>query len=273
MKISSIHLIFLLLTFKGMSVLAFPPAPHHTFTGMVRDELGRPLDGDDVEVLFETTSGLLIRGIVQHRSPGVNYKLNVPMDSGATGDLYHPTAMVFTMPYKIRVMVGGKVYLPIEMLGDFSKIGKPSERTIMNLTLGEDADRDGLPDAWEKALLAKGGTINDIKPGDDSDGDGMSNIDEYISGNYAFDKNNGLRLAILNSDNDGVLLEFMGLKGRTYTLHGSSDLKSWDRLSFKLDGNDEFKENLRPINVKNFKINVSKEKSGTSIKFFKLMVQ
>ena len=28
---------------------AFPPAPHHTFFGMVRDELGRPLEGEKVE--------------------------------------------------------------------------------------------------------------------------------------------------------------------------------------------------------------------------------
>ena len=53
--------------------------------------------------------------------------------------------MMSFMTYKIRVKVDSKSYLPIEMLGDFSKIGKPGEVTRMNLTLGEDADGDGGP--------------------------------------------------------------------------------------------------------------------------------
>ena len=49
---------------------------------------------------------------------------------------------------------------------------------------------------------------------DDTDGDGMSNLDEYISGNYAFDKNDGLRLDILNKTESETVLEFMAIKGR-----------------------------------------------------------
>ena len=31
------------------------------------------------------------------------------------------------------------------------ELGKPSETTRLDLTLGEDSDGDGLPDAWERA--------------------------------------------------------------------------------------------------------------------------
>ncbi|MBN1674984.1 MAG: fibronectin type III domain-containing protein [Kiritimatiellae bacterium] len=46
------------------------------------------------------------------------------------------------------------------------------------LPVGEDADRDALPDDWENAAL--GGTGQD--PEADTDGDGASNRDEYIAG-------------------------------------------------------------------------------------------
>tara|TARA_Y100001934_G_scaffold231741_1_gene280066 strand:- start:337 stop:693 length:357 start_codon:yes stop_codon:yes gene_type:complete len=81
-------------------------------------------------------------------------------------------------------------------------------------------------------LLGQGKSLKDINPGDDTDGDGMSNIDEYISGNYAFDKDDGLRLDIVKKQENGTVLEFMGIQGRTYTIQGSPNLKSWSACHF-----------------------------------------
>ena len=252
---------------------AFPPAPHHTFFGMVRDELGRPLEGEKVEVLFETSSGRLVRTGVGLGIPGINYRLRVPMDAGSTADLYNPVAMRYAMPYKIRVKVGAKVYLPIEMVGDLGKMGQPGEETLLNLTLGEDTDGDGLPDAWERALLAQGQGLGDINPNDDTDGDGMSNLDEYISGNYAFDKEDGLRLDIVQKGESGAVLEFMGIQGRTYTVQGSPDLKEWNDVSFQVDGEEGEFKHVRANKVRKFRITVPSEEAGAPVKFFKLMVQ
>jgi hypothetical protein len=254
-------------------VEAFPPAPHHTFFGMVRDELGRPLEGEKVEVLFETSSGRLVRTGVGLGLPGINYRLRVPMDAGATADLYNPGAMRHAMPYKIRVKVGAKVYLPIEMVGDLGKMGQPGEETLLNLTLGEDTDGDGLPDAWERALLAQGQGLGDINPNDATDGDGMSNLDEYISGNYAFDKDDGLRLDIVERAQAGTVLRFMGIRGRTYTVQGSPDLKEWNDVSFQVDGEEGEFKHVRANKVRKFRITVPSEEAGAPVKFFKLMVQ
>jgi len=254
-------------------VEAFPPAPHHTFFGMVRDELGRPLEGDKVEVLFETSSGRLVRTGVGLGLPGINYRLRVPMDAGTTADLYNPVAMRYAMPYRIRVRVGAKVYLPIEMVGDLGKMGQPGEETLLNLTLGEDSDGDGLPDAWERALLAQGQGLGDINPNDDTDGDGMSNLNEYISGNYAFDKNDGLRLDIVQKVQGGTVLEFMGIQGRTYTVQGSPDLKEWNEVIFALEGEEGEFGNIRADKVRQMRITVPQVESGTQVKFYKLMVQ
>ena len=164
------------------SALAYPPAPHHLLNGMVRDELGNPLTIESAEIIFEAASGVRIQSQVSPGlKPGLNYELEVPLDSGITQDLYKPTALHPTAPFKIWVIVDGMVYLPIEMRGDFSQLGLPSETTRLDLTLGEDADGDGLPDAWERALLAQsGGDLSGVKPDDDFDGDGLSNLDEYI---------------------------------------------------------------------------------------------
>ncbi|MBT3616411.1 MAG: hypothetical protein HN524_10540 [Verrucomicrobia bacterium] len=62
----------------------------------------------------------------------------------------------------------------------------------------------------------------------------MSNLNEYISGNYAFDKDDGLRLDIVERVEGGTVLELMGIQGRTYTIKGSADLKEWSELTFEV---------------------------------------
>jgi hypothetical protein len=152
-------------------------------------------------------------------------------------------------------------------------LGQPGEETLLNLTLGEDSDGDGLPDAWERALLAQGQGLGDINPNDDTDGDGMSNLAEYISGNYAFDKDDGLRLDIVERAQAGTVLEFMGIRGRTYTVQGSPDLKEWNDVSFQVDGEEGEFEHVRANKVRKFRITVPSEEAGAPVKFFKLMVQ
>ena len=73
------------------------------------------------------------------------------------------------------------------MIGDFQSMGRPGGITQLDLTLGEDLDGDGLPDAWERSIADAGLSINEILPGGDNDKDGLTNLEEYKSGNYAFD--------------------------------------------------------------------------------------
>lgn len=216
---------------------AFPPAPHHTFYGMVRDEYGRPLEGENTRILFESPSGRLLQanvslGVV----PGINYRIKIPMDSLAVADLYHPAAFFEAMPFTIRVQVESNIFRPIEMVADFTTMGNPSGETRLDLTLGEDLDGDGLPDAWERSLLAAGQGLEDINGDDDTDGDGMSNLDEYISGNYAFDKNDGLRLSIVEFQNQTPVFEFLAIRGRAYELYGAVELNDWNPIPMQVQG-------------------------------------
>jgi hypothetical protein len=224
----------------AFSALAFPPAPHHTVFGTVRDEQGNPLRATGAEVLLEANGVAITRApIADGSEPGVNYTLTIPLDSGATADLYKPTALRPTVPFRMRVKIGNTIYLPIEMTGASNLLTRPGERSRVNLTLGVDSDGDGLPDAWERALiqmLGGGLTLSDIRPDDDSDGDGMTNMQEYLAGTYAFDPEDGFALTILSTAANRPLLEFVSIRNRTYSLYSSTDMQTWVSEPFTLQG-------------------------------------
>jgi len=221
-------------------VRAYPPAPYHLVYGMVRDEMGEPLVVTNAEVILETLSGVQLHvRVTPNLEPGVNYRLEVSMDAGLTADAYKPTALRPMVPFRMRAKIGQIIHLPIEVAANYSNLGKPAQSTRLDLTLGEDLDSDGLPDAWERALIAALGgglTIDDIRPEDDADGDGLSNLEEYLAGTYAFDPADGFRLDVVDHTNGNPVLEFLAIRGRSYALQASTDLHSWVPARFRLPG-------------------------------------
>lgn len=220
------------------SLKAYPPAPYHTIYGTVRDELGNPLIVTNAEVVLETLTGVRLTTMVVPRlRPDANYRLQVPMDAGLTADAYKPTALRPTVAFRLRVKIGSTLYCPIEVVANYSNLGKPAQSTRLDLTLGEDSDGDGLPDAWERALIAALGadlTIHDIRPEADDDGDGLSNLQEYLAGTYAFDPQDGFWLDIVGETNGNPVLEFLAIRGRAYALETSRDLQTWSPAQFRL---------------------------------------
>jgi hypothetical protein len=213
---------------------AFPPAPHHTLYGLVRNQYGDPINAFPAHVYLETPSGVQLRTELSNDvEPGVNYRLEVPMDSGTAPDLYKPTAMKPFFQFKLKVLIGQVTNLPIEMAGNFSQIGQPGLKTRIDLTLGVDSDGDGLPDAWEQALIdIYGGTLASINPNDDTDGDGITNINEYLAGTYAFDPEDGFRLTLTGVVAGASEMEFLAIRGRTYTIQASPNLQQWSSVNF-----------------------------------------
>jgi hypothetical protein len=222
---------------------AFPPAPNHTFYGLVRDEMGDPLVVTNAVVILETSAGVHLKTTaVPNLGPGLNYRLAVPMDAGLTADAYKPTALKPLVSFRLKVVIGTTTYLPMELHGNYANLGQPAQSTHLDLTLGEDSDHDGLPDAWERALidmLGGGRTLADIQPGDDSDGDGLTNLQEYQVGTYAFDPADGLRLEPVGLNGGRPLLDFLAIRGRTYSLLGSADLQTWLPVDFRFTDSTE----------------------------------
>ena len=220
------------------SALAFPPSPNHTIYGMVRDELGNPIRVTNAVVILETTTGVQVKTtVIPDLAPGMNYRLSVPMDAGLTSDAYKPTALRPQVSFRMKVVIGSTTYLPIELHGNYANLGKPAQKTHLDLTMGVDSVGDGLPDAWKRELIAMLGLncgIQDIKPGDDADGDGMSNWAEYIAGTYAFDSTDNLSLEIVGMNQGNPLMDFMAIRGRTYTVLASTNMTDWAAVDFRM---------------------------------------
>jgi hypothetical protein len=275
----SIRLLLALTLLTLLPVFAFPPAPHHLIFGLVRDEYGNSIAVRNAEVLLQPPSGPQIRALISpNLEPGVNYKLEVPMDAGLTQDLYKPTALRPTLPFKLSVRIGNTVYLPIEMSGAYSRMGHPSQSTRIDLTLGEDSDGDGLPDAWERALITQSGgtkTLKDINPGDDFDGDGLSNLQEYIAGTYAFDAKDGFALKAIRMNGAFPVLEFLSIRSRTYTIFGSVDLQNWVPMNLRISSTKPgpFRPNVQATDTRMVQVEVEPQTGKEPMRVFKLMVQ
>ncbi len=256
---------------------AFPPAPHHTLYGQVRNQWGDPISTFPGDVYLETPSGTQLRtGVVNGLAPGVNYELDVPMDSGTAPDLYQPTALRPFFQYRLKVVIGQTIYLPIEMAGSFAQIGQPSQKSRIDLTLGVDSDGDGLPDAWEQSLIAAfGGTLASIRPNDDTDGDGPTNLQEYLAGTYAFDPEDGFQLSIAEVRPDASTLEFTAIRGRNYSLQASPDLRTWAPVTFRVVGpgaSATMLQDYQATDVRTLRVEVPVQ-GATTNRYFRALVQ
>ncbi len=218
---------------------AYPPAPPHIVFGLVRDSFGTPYLNTGVQVVLLGGDGLekARTNVNPLAGPGANYSLAVPMDGGTSGPLYDPTAMRPTLPFTMRVEIGGVSFLPIQMTAGSWTMGQPAERRRIDLTVGVDSDGDGLPDAWEWEMINSDPTgrlrgLADVNPHDDFDGDGLTNLQEYLAGTYAFDSADALTLQIVEIVDGVARLQFLAITGRTYTITSSADLVNWTGQPF-----------------------------------------
>jgi hypothetical protein len=231
------------LPFVGLpQAWAFPPAPYYSIYGMVRDQVGQTVAADGA-VLILLRGGVEIgRATITH---GVqvdqNYELQIRIDQNRTGTtFYTENAVAAQGLYSLVVEMNGSLFYPIEVAGTL-RAGKGSERVKLDLNLGEDVDRDGLPDAWEAWQLYQAGLSPDesgnwaiglINADGDFDKDGQSNRFEYIAGTFAGDATETFNLSIKEKLEEHARLEFFGITGKTYTIESSSDMRNWTRVAF-----------------------------------------
>lgn len=259
---------------------AFPPALPHTIYGMARDEYGNPLR-TNATIVLTTSAGATVTVIVDPEDePGVNYRLVVPLDAGVKSDAYKTGALQGPVPFRLYVRINNATFLPLEMTGDFSLLGQPGKRTRMDLTLGEDTNGNGLPDAWERAMLAARGWTNslaDLKADSILGGNGITLLQEYVAGTYGFEDANGLNLNIVRVEAGAPVFEFLAVRGRGYTLLGSADLKAWGTVAFRpllpaADPEATQTAYLSP-DVRFLQVAVPVPATGPAPRFFKLKIQ
>jgi hypothetical protein len=238
LRTASLALLFVFLAAEGQ---AFPPAPYYTLYGTVRDQVGQTITADGaVVILLQGTNEVQRTMITQHLTDQ-NYELVVNMDANRAGTtLYSNRALATQSAFSLVVEMNGVRYYPIEVAGTLTA-GKGGERILLDLNLGEDSDRDGLPDIWEQWQLYQAGyypdsngswPINLIDRNGDFDHDGLSNWLEYVAGTFAGDATEKFDIAIKEKSESSVRLEFYAITGKTYTIERSSDLVAWTQFPF-----------------------------------------
>lgn len=213
---------------------ANPPAPSFTIFGGIRGEDGRPLDGGEGVIIISIAPvGEVARGPIDTTlGQGINYTLQIPMDAGTTTDLYKTTASAPKKPFAVQVIIGSRTYVPIDVPGRVLDTDQPAARERFDFVLGLDSDGDGLPDVWEQAMIdasstGASSTLADIKAEDDFDGDGHTNLDEFLAGTDPTSADEGVFLDVVDMKDGIAHLRFAAARGRTYSIRSSTDLKNW----------------------------------------------
>ena len=220
---------------------AFPPAPYYTLFGLVRDQVGQTIRAEGAELILLKGGREIGRCPISSSQLDQSYELNLRLDQNRSGTTFYTDKAVATQGlFSLVVSMNGALFYPIEVAGTL-QAGKGGERVRLDLTLGEDADKDGLPDVWEQWQLYQAGRypnenglwdLSLIDKTGDFDQDGQNNLLEYIAGTFAGDANETFGLAIKEKQAAALRFEFFAITGKVYTIQSSPDLKTWSPLPF-----------------------------------------
>ena len=105
---------------------------------------------------------------------------------------------------------------------------------VQNTQLGTDSDGDGVPDWWMQQYFGHptGLESDHSRAGDDPDGDGMSNLQEYLAGTNPTNSASAFRIISVAQEGDNIRVTWSAGGGRTNMVETASSLSgSYSNLS------------------------------------------
>jgi hypothetical protein len=103
---------------------------------------------------------------------------------------------------------------PIEFTLSPSQRGRVERVDLAFSALLLDGDGDGLPDIWEDHYFPGTGA----NPEDDADGDGVSNLDEYLAGTDPIDPDSLFAIVTVAFGPEGNTIQWSSIEGRAYRI-------------------------------------------------------
>lgn len=216
------------------------PRPMCVYYGQALDGYGLPYRSNAHVILYNGTNEIARQTISGSLTPGVNFALYVHLDDGRSPTSYSKRALHVGDLVSILVRDGEGVKTILENQA-VPPVGQPGDLVLINATAASDLDRDGLPDQWEQELIywSNGAlrTLADVRPEDDFDGDGMTNLQEYRAGTFAFLNYDCLFIEQYERTPAGRLrLTFLSVAGKVYSASCATNLTQavWAPCSFAL---------------------------------------
>lgn len=232
--------------------------PAYTFTGRLMDARHAAFGTDRVASVsaYDASGELLVESSTFHRDDSRrNYALSIPLAT-AESDGYATKGAALD----VRVVDDkGKAWNGVLVDPVCGVAGAVRE---VDIVLGEDANHDGIDDSLYEELKLRweiSDFCNDdeeFDPTRDYDGDGVSTIDEALSGTNPFDASDVLRITAFSLDGapatrggkKWISLSFNAVGGHAYSVQEASDLVAgdWKKRGFSASSGGE------TINVMSF---------------------
>lgn len=204
--------------------------------GVIRDSYGLRLSPDGAMVSAFLGTNEVARTPTRIQPAGANYRFDVNVTDPLTAG---PTDVTPGATLTIRPRMGA-VLPPTIGTNTFVARGDGSSVKI-NLVIGVDSDHDGLPDDWERMVIANsGGAISDLSqvgPGRDLDGDGVPDDQEFWNGTFPFLPDDLLRIgALVVRANGRLSFSFTSIDGAIYAVESTPTLEApeWNETPVSL---------------------------------------
>ena len=192
------------------------PRPMLMYYGQACDRYGQVYKSGADIFLLRGTQEVARTTIAGAIAPGVNFRLSVPYDSD-------PTDTANYVPYAVdagdilTVWVTDSAGTRQVESCEVPPVGAPGEAVALRIIAGEDTDSDGMSDAWERA-----NGLDPTDPSDasaDLDGDGQTNLAEYLSGTLPWLGSDRFGTSALTTTPSGMYaLTFPTAYGKLYTV-------------------------------------------------------
>jgi hypothetical protein len=187
---------------------------------MLIDEFGWPYPADDYVEIYADGVKIMTHNLSSAVGTDYNFLVRVPYDSGGRLGDYSPDVISPGDNVKINLVDNGAGLTVIST--NFICNLPPGAVVNFNAGSGVDSLGDGLPDALRQVIWSAlgNGTAFDptkIRASDDSDGDGVSNLNEFLAGTDPSNPDDVLKVIIATTSYPDVAqLTFFSVPGKPY---------------------------------------------------------